>query len=380
VRTDKGKIPSPPPTVSSQAKRLLEDAVAEGEKIKVGTSDKYWWPNVGGEVGFEIDDDAEVQWDDDIANDEDGEYDEEEDEEQNKEDGDEDEEDITNLDFEYEEEYEDELECDLADEQQEDDDIRSDGIFAAASSSNNCQFVRTSVSEAGKSDFTKSRGFSISNLVNENIIPPPPRPQLAVTGTFYPPRPFISLPCRPVCQIGQPSGSNPIPSAVASLVSQAKKEKSMADLLNPSSPAAGCKRKHEEVSNVFPEEVLETECPRSPEPFNSDNMDETDDDLEPQGENEEKKEDNQPTSVSSANLDEASMNTCATTTNTAVQVSEANIVKAESESESEPAKKKTRTNNSSGQQIARFAATALAGAIVGGVGMFAALAATAPAP
>lgn len=406
-RTDKATIPSPPPTVSSQAKRLLEDAVADGEKVKAfDTKFSNWWPQ-GEEVDFEIDDDAEVHWDDDIANDEDGEYDEEEDdEEQNK--GDEaEEEDMNdaNLDNEYDEEYEEE--CELEEEQQ-DDDIRTDvseydsssirndlandeplffspqEVLAAVSSitSPNSHFGRTSVSEAGKSDFTKSRGFSISNLVNENTITPP-RPQLAATGTFYPTRPLINLPCRVIHQVpGQFCTLNPTVNVSANHTSQAK-EKSMADLLNPFSPAAGCKRKHEEISNIAPEEVPEPKYPCATKPSDSDNMDDTDDDLEPQDEDERQKDDGRLTSEASASLTEENQppkSAPATTANTAVQVSvaETKTVGSGSEVGDEPPKKKVKTGSSA--QIAKFAATALAGAIVGGVGMFAALVATAPAP
>lgn len=393
MRIGEGITASPPPTVSSQAKRLLEDAVADGEKMKACTAEKYWWPNVEEEAGFEIDEDAEVHWDDDIANDEDGEYDEEEDEEHNK--GDKDEEDDTNFEFDYDD-YEDG--CDVADEQQDDDtrtdvseygsgsvrmDLANDDIslpfqgICTSPPPNNGHFsVGSGVS---KIDFTKSRGFSISNLVNENTTPTP-RLQLAATGTFYPPRPLVNLPCRPVIQL---PASNLTDSAPMSSASPTK-EKSMADLLNPSSPATGCKRKHEAISNTFSEEVAETEGTGSTESLDPNNMDETDDDFEPQEEDEQKveskpafespvystKEEQLPTAIS------------ATTANTAVQVSvvKPNTVIAENESESEPAKKKVRTGTRRGRQVARFAATALAGAIVGGVGMFAALVATAPAP
>lgn len=394
MRIGEGITTSPPPTVSSQAKRLLEDAVADGERVKACTAEKYWWPNVEEEVGFEIDDDAEVHWDDDIANDEDGEYDEEEDEEHNK--GDEDEEDDTNLEFDYDD-YEDG--CDLADEQQDDDirtdvseygsgsvrmDLANDDISSpfqgtyASPSSNNCHFsVGSGVS---KIDFTKSRGFSISNLVNENTTPTP-RLQLAATGTFYPPRPLVNLPCRPIVQL---PASNLTDSAPMSLASQTKKEKSMADLLNPSSPATGCKRKHEAISNTFSEEVAEAEGTGFIELLDPNSMDETDDDFEPQ-EEEEQKVDSKPafeSPVSSTEEEQLPAAISATTTNTAVQVSvvKPNTVIAENENESEPAKKKVRTGTRRGRQVVRFAATALAGAIVGGVGMFAALVATAPAP
>lgn len=397
MRTSEGI--TPPPTVSSQAKRLLEDAVADGEKIKACTAEKYWWPNADEEAEFEIDDDAEVQWDDDIANDEDGEYDED-DEEQNK--GDEDEEDAANLGF----DYEGGLVCDLADEQQ-DDDIRTDaseygggssqmgqanddaslpfqGIYPPSSSGpppNNSHFVAASVPGAAKIDFTKSRGFSISNLVNENTTPTP-RLQLAATGTFYPPRPLVDLPCRPIIQTPvQQTASNLTDSASASLASQAKKEKSMADLLNPSSPTAGCKRKHEEISNIFSDEVAETEDTDFLQSFDPDNMDETDDDLEEI----EQKGNDKPTFELPANStkEKQSLQTCsATTANIAVQVSATETIRAITENESETGspRKKARTSGRRSRQVAKFAATALAGAIVGGVGMFAALVATAPAP
>lgn len=403
MRTGEGATSPPPPTVSSQAKRLLEDAVADGEKIRTCPAEKYWWPSVEEEAEFEIDDDAEVHWDDDIANDEDGEYDEEEDEEHNK--GDEDEDD-DNLEFDYEEDYEDG--GDLGDEQQ-DEDIRTDvsengsgstrmdlanddislpfqGKYTPPSSSaNNGHFVAPSgVHGIGKIDFTKSRGFSISNIVNENTTPTP-RLQLAATGTFYPPRPLVNLPCRPISQSpGQLSASNLVDSASMSLAAQTKKEKSMADLLNPSSPAAGSKRKHEAISNISPEGVTETEGAGSSELLDPNIMDETDDDLEPQ-EGEEPQEDNKPILESPTNSTEEEQSPVAvsiTTANSAVQVSvvKINTVMAENEDESEPARKKVRTGSRRGRQVAKFAVTALAGAIVGGVGMFAALVATAPAP
>ncbi|KAH0615325.1 uncharacterized protein H6S33_000961 [Morchella sextelata] len=359
-------MPSPPATVTSQAKKLSEDAVPIVEKNKEAFETRFpnWWPQC--EVAFDNEENSEVRWDDEeIVNDQDGEYDEEEDNmEQGPETVAEDGLEESNFEDEFDEEYEDDIESEFEEEQQ-DDDIRTDlseyggshtqapAMFqktfniasSSVTSSDNSGFGRTSASEAGKGDFTKSRGFSISNLVNENTVTP--RPQLAATAN-------ISSP-------------------------QIRKENSMADLLNPTSPAAGSKRKHEDISSMAQEELQEMGFLAGGN-TGTHNLDETDDDLEHQKEN--KEEGWKKTLIPSTNPTEngdPSKKAPTVTANTAVQVSAADIKMAGAggEVDAEPPRKRAKTA-SSGRQIAKFAATALVGAILGSVGMFAALVATAP--
>lgn len=384
-------MPSPPATITSQAKKLSEDAAPIVEKNKEAFETRFpnWWPQC--EVAFDNEENSEVRWDDEeVVNDQDGEYDEEEDNmEQDPETGAEDDLDDANIEDEFDEEYDDDMESEFEEEQQ-DDDIRTDlseyggshtqapAIFQKAfniasssvTSSDNSGFGRTSASEAGKGDFTKSRGFSISNLVNENTVTP--RPQPAVTGTFYPARaPFRTL---------HQSPEQLTPQNTANISSpQIRKENSMADLLNPTSPAAGSKRKHEDISSMAHEELQEMGFLAGGN-TGTRNLDETDDDLEHQEEN--KEEGWKKTLMSPTNPTESgdpSKKAPTVTANTAVQVSAADIKMAGAggEVDAEPPRKRAKTT-SSGRQIAKFAATALVGAIVGGVGVFAALVATAP--
>jgi hypothetical protein len=162
---------------------------------------------------------------------------------------------------------------------------------------------------------------------------------------------------------------------------ETKKEKSVADLLNPSSPSTGSKRKHSLLSDITPEEKSQEEeevAHESPE-----NMDETDDDVE-----EEDKMDSM-TKVSTQELamlfpgknvqaleEEMETITLEPALPTPDGTSDEEEAIQAGEEEERP-RKRARTTRPK-KQFAKLAATALAGAIVGGVGVFAALVASAP--
>ena len=203
---DKPPDPSlPPPTVTLQAKKLLEDAVGDGEKFR--GFDKSAW-RLGDEAEISIGEANEMVWDDEYYNDEDGEYDEEdEEEEEEEEDGNGPdnipEQEMADEVVEYDEE--EEGEGDVMEEEEDDTDSRyptcawfgqrkafNTGYerFPVHYHHNAMPTGRTSACEASRGDFSKSRGFSISNCVHEKNGPlTPPGSLMVATGTFYPPPP-----------------------------------------------------------------------------------------------------------------------------------------------------------------------------------------------
>ncbi|CUS08872.1 unnamed protein product [Tuber aestivum] len=402
-KSDKPPAPSPPPpTVTPQAKKLLEDAVAEGEKFR-GLDKSAWW--LGDETELSIGEASDMVWDDEYCNDEDGEYDEEDEEEDEEEDGNTSD-DILSQEMadgivEYEDEDEDEGD-DVMEEEEGDTDPRHPTCawFGQRKAFDTCYerypvyhpnvapAGRTSVCEASRGDFSKSRGFSISNLVHENNGPlTPPGPLMVATGTFYPPPPQQFSRYRYQVDafygIASPPPPGPSTNGLISPPTEAKKDKSVADLLNPSSPPTGSKRKHSQLSDITPEEKSQEEeevAHSGPE-----NMDETDDDVE----EEEKME--SINNVSTQELAmlfpgrnvqalEEEMETItlepALPTPNGTSDNEEEVVQDGEEEEERP-RKRARTARPK-KQFAKLAATALAGAIVGGVGVFAALVASAP--
>ncbi|CAZ81557.1 unnamed protein product [Tuber melanosporum] len=366
-KSDKPPAPSPPPpTVTPQAKRLLEDAVAEGEKFR-GLDKSTWW--LGDEAEISIDETSEMVWDDEYCNDEDGEYDEEDEEEDEEENGntpdDIPEQEMTDGIVDYEEEDEEEGEGDVMEEEDDTDSRHPTCTWFGQRKAFNTGYERFPVHHpnAGRGDFSKSRGFSISNLVHENNGPlTPPGPLMVATASSPPPGPSANG------LISPPS-------------TETKKEKSVADLLNPSSPSTGSKRKHSLLSDITPEEKSQEEeevAHESPE-----NMDETDDDVE-----EEDKMDSM-TKVSTQELamlfpgknvqaleEEMETITLEPALPTPDGTSDEEEAIQAGEEEERP-RKRARTTRPK-KQFAKLAATALAGAIVGGVGVFAALVASAP--
>jgi len=402
---DKPPAPSPPPpTVTPQAKKLLEDAVAEGEKFR-GLDKSTWW--LGDEAEISIGQANEMVWDDEYCNDEDGEYDEEdEEEEEEEEDGNGPDnipaQEMADEAVEYEEE--EEGEGDVMEEEEDDIDSRHPtcawfGQRKAFNTGyerfpvhhpNAMPTGRTSACEASRGDFSKSRGFSISNLVHENNGPlTPPGPLMVATGTFYPPPPqqFSRYRYQVDAFYGIASSPPPGPSTnglVSPPPTETKKEKSVADLLNPSSPHTGSKRKHSQLSDITPEEKSQEEeevAHESPE-----SMDETDDDVE----DEDKLESINKVSTQElamlfpgknvqtleAEMETITLEPALPTPNGTSDDEEEEVVEAREEEEERP-RKRARTTRPK-KQFAKFAATALAGAIVGGVGVFAALVASAP--
>jgi len=419
---DKPLVSSPPPlTVTPQAKKLLEDAMAEGEKFR-GLDKSTWW--LGDEAEISIGETSEMVWDDEYCNDEDGEYDEEDEEEEEEEEEEEDEEEedeeedgdapdnapeqeMTDGVVEYDEE--EEGEGDVMEEVEDDTDSRHPTCawFAPHKAFNtgyerfpvhhpNTTLTgRTSVCEASRGDFSKSRGFSISNLVHENNGPlTPPGPLMVATGTFYPPPPQQFSRCRYQVDAFYGIASSPPPGpSTNGLVSppptETKKEKSVADLLNPSSPHTGSKRKHSQISDITPEEKFQEEEEVAHE--SPDNMDETDDDVEEEdklesinkvstqelamlfpGKNVQALEEEMGTIT----LEPALPTPNRTSDKEEEEEEEEEAVQAREDEEERP-RKRARTVRPK-KQFAKFAATALAGAIVGGVGVFAALVASAP--
>jgi hypothetical protein len=375
--------------------------VAEGEKFR-GLDKSTWW--LGDEAEISIDETSEMVWDDEYCNDEDGEYDEEDEEEDEEENGntpdDIPEQEMTDGIVDYEEEDEEEGEGDVMEEEDDTDSRHPTCTWFGQRKAFNTGYERfpvhhpnvapvgrTSACEAGRGDFSKSRGFSISNLVHENNGPlTPPGPLMVATGTFYPPPPqqFSRYRYQVDAFYGIASSPPPGPSAnglISPPSTETKKEKSVADLLNPSSPSTGSKRKHSLLSDITPEEKSQEEeevAHESPE-----NMDETDDDVE-----EEDKMDSM-TKVSTQELamlfpgknvqaleEEMETITLEPALPTPDGTSDEEEAIQAGEEEERP-RKRARTTRPK-KQFAKLAATALAGAIVGGVGVFAALVASAP--
>ncbi|RPA96560.1 hypothetical protein L873DRAFT_1693901 [Choiromyces venosus 120613-1] len=365
--------PPPPPAVTPQVKKLLENAAAEGEKFR-GLEKTQWWVGGDAEVSIgdteiSIEEASELVWDDEYCNDEDGEYDEEDEEVDEEEDGntpdDIAEQEMTDGGVEYEEEEEGEEEGDAMEEEEDDADSRHPiCTWIGQRKAFNTGYERFPVHQpnASRGDFSKSRGFSISNLVHENNGPlTPPGPLMVATASSPPPGPSTNR-------------------LISPPPTETKKEKSVADLLNPSSPPTGSKRKHSQLSDITPEEKSQEEeeiADESPE-----NMDETDDDVE----EDEMENINKVSTQELAMLfpgknvealeEEMETITLESALPTPNGTSDGEVIQHDKEEEERP-RKRARTARPK-KQFAKFAATALAGAIVGGVGVFAALVASAP--
>ncbi|KAL7273392.1 hypothetical protein RUND412_003748 [Rhizina undulata] len=412
----------PSQSLNTSVKPRVEDSVPEITKEK-GGSYKDLWGNGNEDEGAEIDDNVDSMWDEGL-NDEDGEYDEEDgndglemeidheysEEEEEEEEEVEEEEEGENEEQEEEEEEEedDEEEADGMDHQTDEirTDVRDYGSnctsidrtndesyrvptyhFSTTSSNiitaNPVPLVRTSVSEADKDDFTKSRGFSISNLVHENAGPQTDQLAQAASNGYYFEETDEVIP-GPSCRFWRPYESP--------LVSfPGIKDNSVTDLLNPS--PVGTKRKFEDISTTTEEEETVNAIKDSIAAAYA--MAETDEpahDTQEQGQHEPLQDaqgiDGQasiePISEKSESFDTmATESSEGTITATNAQVISAPEAIAHSNGESanaqdeRPTKKARRNGPVSG--FARYAASALAGVVVGGVGVFAALVATAPA-
>ncbi|KAG0640297.1 hypothetical protein HOY80DRAFT_1042280 [Tuber brumale] len=163
---------------------------------------------------------------------------------------------------------------------------------------------------------------------------------------------------------------------------ETRREKSVADLLNPSSPPTGSKRKHSRLSDITPEEKSQEEEEATHE--SPEKMDETDDDVE----EEDKMESMDKVSTQELamlfpgknvqalkyEMETITLEPALPTPNGA---SDGEVDIRAGEEEEERPRKRARAMRPK-KQFAKFAATALAGAIVGGAGMFAALVASTP--